>query len=842
MDQKVSCKYCFTSILKKNLKRHERYCSKNALAESQSFKCDICQNVYTRSESFKTHFKSCRGTEGTTSKKASLTCSYSECGLHFKTITLLINHLKSIHNAAVLDSQTLSFENEKNFIAWKEEEEARTFSYFSKKSGDKLSSKGDVVKSYYCQQHGSDKAHKKIGEPSKKTDRRVSNGRVKTNKTCISKMKATFHKNGSVIVIYYPTHSHPLHASSIQFQPLSSETYNYIDAQLAAGVSPLVIKRQLKDKAVEKASILDENVDKYKDCFVSLKLIKERARRRRISKMFDKEDARSVMLLTDHLIKEDPDMVLIYKPLGMPCQIGPEEINNLPDSNNIFMFGLQTKDQRQLMVEGCKLILLLDETHCTNQYGFTLLNLLIVDEKKRGWPVGHFITNRSDERCLELFFKALKSKIPQLDINCVITDDDPKLINAIEKGFEEELRHILCLWHLTRNFKKQLREKAPRDLIPEMFVSLKLMIEAKTYSEFEQYSDAFLSKFKDEAPDFVSYLKQYYLTEPRKQKWAKCHRNFYHGEVDTTNYIESFHNRLKTTYMERKPNRRLDTLIQLLITISEDDSWSRKRNDLFDIHQGPSFDLRHKRGIQLLDNSIKNVSPNLWEVTSAKATGKVYQILRNETECTFDLCFFICRQCPGLCSHLYTCSCEDIEPLCKHVHKLHSYLSRDVVVAQLNTKCESNELFFSESAIEENSFITTQEIQKRHIEIQRRKLKENIEKLMLLVEDDGVPVNVLDKLNNEVVSAIKHAEVSMKNSLDMPVMCTSETFAPNQKLKTQLSQLLPFKRPNKRKKSFDVVAAANKKKSVSADLLSLSSRTNNESQGLSEEETLECNS
>lgn len=67
-----------------------------------------------------------------------------------------------------------------------------------------------------------------------------------------------------------------------------------------------------------------------------------------------------VILLTVHLIKEE----VISTMITMTCQIGNDEISDLPNNKNIFMFGLQTKDRRQFMVEGGKLILLLDETHC----------------------------------------------------------------------------------------------------------------------------------------------------------------------------------------------------------------------------------------------------------------------------------------------------------------------------------------------------------------------------------------------------------------------------------------------------------------------------------------------
>ena len=36
--------------------------------------------------------------------------------------------------------------------------------------------------------------------------------------------------------------------------------------------------------------------------------------------------------------------------------------------------------------------------------------------------------------------------------------------------------------------------------------------------------------------------------------------------------------------------------------------------------------------------------------------------------------------CYGLCGHLYKCNCLDISNICKHTHKVHSLLSRNVTV------------------------------------------------------------------------------------------------------------------------------------------------------------------
>ncbi|KAI9309772.1 hypothetical protein BX666DRAFT_1811782, partial [Dichotomocladium elegans] len=48
--------------------------------------------------------------------------------------------------------------------------------------------------------------------------------------------------------------------------------------------------------------------------------------------------------------------------------------------------------------------------------------------------------------------------------------------------------------------------------------------------------------------------------------------------METNNYVESWHNQLKTVYMRRKQNRRFDSLIFLLVDEIEFDlQWEIRR-------------------------------------------------------------------------------------------------------------------------------------------------------------------------------------------------------------------------------------------------------------------------
>ena len=96
-----------------------------------------------------------------------------------------------------------------------------------------------------------------------------------------------------------------------------------------------------------------------------------------------------------------------------------------------------------------------------------------------------------------------------------------------------------------------------------------------------------------------------------------CYRNFEHANTDTNMYVESFHNVLKTYYMERKPNKRVDDLINLLLTYEEDTYWRHKREKIYATkHQSANNNSRHTRGMAIVDKDLTIANETTWKVKS----------------------------------------------------------------------------------------------------------------------------------------------------------------------------------------------------------------------------------
>ena len=54
-----------------------------------------------------------------------------------------------------------------------------------------------------------------------------------------------------------------------------------------------------------------------------------------------------------------------------------------------------------------------------------------------------------------------------------------------------------------------------------------------------------------------------------------------YGNTDTNMYVEAFYSRLKTFYMDRKPIRSVDDLLNVLLKLEEDDFWRYKRETFY---------------------------------------------------------------------------------------------------------------------------------------------------------------------------------------------------------------------------------------------------------------------
>ena len=637
-----------------------------------SFSCPKCNVFFSSKFNLMRHQRKCCCTV-----KAKRACYVAGCPVKFYHEINRIKHLEKAHSASVSDN-AMSFQNMGEFLDWKEREQASKYVYLSKVTGKVI---GPMKYSYFvCQHDGHRRSATKL-----KSSRKNKKGTAKFGITCPARLLVKENiSSGLVSARYVSSHSHKFSFENTKFHPMSIETKQFIRQQLSLGIPA----KQVRDSLCQSAGTRENRESNFvlrKENFTPLRSIKQMERKLKLSTRLHSDDAMSVMLTVQKLQSESYDPVLIYKPAGGKIVVGDCNMESLPNFDGLFLLGLQTKEQRDCLKSFATKILCIDSTHCTNQYGFQLLNLVVQDEANKGYPVAHLISSRMNEDVLHFFFLALKEKCPDLVINAVMTDDDYAPWNALTSVFGSSAKHLLCTWHVMRAWSRRLRSSTlDTKLYGEMFTALRVILYCSSQVTFQKLIEGFCLKYSSCAQSFVHYFVANYCNRP--EVWAMCYRVFFaHGNTNTNMLVESFHNRLKTFYMNRIPNRRLDDLINLLLRVERDDYLRRTKQLVYkecDVFNTFGARTRHERGLKISDEDVSCLSDGgscyddvvMWEVKSQSKPGVVYTVSLLELWCNVDLCMETCLElsCCGLCAHMFSCSCLDKSGICKHIHKVQS--------------------------------------------------------------------------------------------------------------------------------------------------------------------------
>ncbi|GFU12816.1 uncharacterized protein TNCV_5047611 [Trichonephila clavipes] len=87
----------------------------------------------------------------------------------------------------------------------------------------------------------------------------------------------------------------------------------------------------------------------------------------------------------------------------------------------------------------------LDFTHGMNAYGFDLATLLVLDDKREGFPAAFILSNRQDSTALTLAFAAIKEHTC-ISPRVLMTDDSESFFNAWKTvfGIPETVVYMAC--------------------------------------------------------------------------------------------------------------------------------------------------------------------------------------------------------------------------------------------------------------------------------------------------------------------------------------------------------------------------------------------------------------
>ena len=846
-EEKYKCIHCAKLFSRPdNLERHikEKHIRENP------YQCSQFDKTFTQSDFLDSHQREHRETvdetvDGSVLKKKTK-CMSPNCKETFFHHNKLIQHLKNDHKAKIQESQ-MDFPSMKEFLTWKEAEESKNFLYYSKSTSTKKC-KNDSYSYYLCQKNGCSRPHRSKDNRSRKTTRRNVKGVIKTDSFCPSRIICRANKNGTISITYTETHNHTPQFKDTEHHPIPESILENIKQKLLLGASVDHIHKDLREGRDSRTNRGKCDNIKKKHA-LSKRQIRNIARKLKVNKRLHANDAMSVDYITRNLCKEDDSFnpVLIYKAQGqLDFKVSPPDPSRYKVHKDDFLLGIQTKEQFEMFQKLGSKIVFLDSTHSTNRYKFKLINLVVQDEFNRGYVVGHLISNKEDEKSLFYFFDAIKHKCnADFKVNALMTDDDNAEWSAFKKVFGENVNHLLCHWHIKRSWRRKLNNLHRNDpeLQAELFKNSVVLMEEPNLNHFNFMVDVFKKKYKNISEKYVDYFSENYLN--RSKVWAKCFRQFDHGKSDTNMYVESFHNRLKTYYMKRRANRRIDDLLILLLDIEADDYWRHYIDVKSERKENPQKkNSSHVRGMKIDDNDVQKVSEYLWMVKSQSVTNKedveMYKVNFVNEECFNDICYNECREvsCIGLCSHMYKCSCEDENSLCKHIHKIHSsrvqnYQAPGYIVT------ESQDDYYNDFTHDDAplSFHQPDNIVGRDYEmkVSESKLKRafmSLEKITVLLEDENVKSRALSYICSTLEQLTMYCE-AMKSPCQIDESSTVPQFEetsvpPNQKLDTQLTSFYRTQKINRKPSQPIRNPSAKEKKDIKEKLMTESTTVNSE--------------
>ncbi|GFT25770.1 MULE domain-containing protein [Nephila pilipes] len=97
----------------------------------------------------------------------------------------------------------------------------------------------------------------------------------------------------------------------------------------------------------------------------------------------------------------------------------------------------------------------LDFTHGMNAYGFDLATILVLNDKREGFPVAFILSNRQDSKALSLAFVAIKEYV-SISPKVLMTDDTESFSNAWRTVFGVPEKRLLSTWHVDRSWRRNI--------------------------------------------------------------------------------------------------------------------------------------------------------------------------------------------------------------------------------------------------------------------------------------------------------------------------------------------------------------------------------------------------
>jgi hypothetical protein len=268
---------------------------------------------------------------------------------------------------------------------------------------------------------------------------------------------------------------------------------------------------------------------------------------------------------------------------------------------NLFAFGFMSpfqKDRLATVNTYC-----LDATYSITKRADDILYTLVIRDPHlgRGFPCGYMVTNDHSLGPIVQWLQFLKEESVivnplQFTIDC--SDSETNAINNIFPDCSIQY----CLFHVSQAWNRQLALKVKavsrvpaenRVLRSEVHTYLKMILYEADKDLFHARIEEFIHRYEDSQPAFINYFRSNWCNEAKYNLWSRAYHPIEFSHMLTNNYIESWHNQLKSIFLRRSRNKRLDRLIFVLSV--EVEYFYHEEFDRVEVNHGPMTPAEKER-------------------------------------------------------------------------------------------------------------------------------------------------------------------------------------------------------------------------------------------------------
>eukprot|EP00794_Sanderia_malayensis_P002626 gene2626-3039_t len=218
---------------------------RNTKEEYQSSNyCKHCEKVFSRRDNLKWHMKEQHGENIDFNLRNKTRCIQPNCEETLFHHHKLIEQLEREHSAHIKLNR-LNFMSMKEFFTWKEAEEAKNFTYYSKQTSLKKGKSASYFY-YHCKRDGHSNPHRRKGDEQRKTARKHKKGVVKTDMLCPSRMICKVDLTGVINVTYIQSHNHLIQFKDTKHHPMPNSVLENVKSKLVLGASIDNIHKDLR--------------------------------------------------------------------------------------------------------------------------------------------------------------------------------------------------------------------------------------------------------------------------------------------------------------------------------------------------------------------------------------------------------------------------------------------------------------------------------------------------------------------------------------------------------------------------------------------------------------------